>query len=138
MRDTGSDGFHALYPSSYRSVAQARHAVADFAIDCGFDFADVCDISLAVGEALNNATEHGHASGGKFGLACSFDGVDLVIEVSDQGAGFDVAKLLAKSDMPSPERGMGVLLMRSLMDRVEHDCSRGGTVVTLIKRRRLR
>jgi len=137
VRDAGQDGFHALYPSAYRSVAQARHAVADYAIDCGFDFADVSDISLAVGEALNNATEHGHSADEQFGLACSFDGVDLVIKVSDRGAGFDVRKLLGKFEPPSPDRGMGILLMRTLMDSVEHDCSRGGTTVTLTKRRRL-
>lgn len=138
LESSGRDTFYALYPSAYDSVAQARHAVADFAIDCGYDYADVCDIALAVGEACNNATEHGHVASGHFSLGCEFDGVDLVIDVTDRGNGFDVRKTVVPIQMPVPSRGMGILLMRTLMDRVEHDCTRGGTTVRLVKRRRLR
>lgn len=134
----GQHGIDALYPSAYHSVAQARHAVADFAIDCGFDYADVCDIALAAGEACNNAAEHGHVASGHFRLGCTFDGVDLCIEVSDNGAGFDVAVVRGATRRDVLERGMGIFLMRTLMDRVEHDCSGGGTTVRLVKRRRLR
>jgi len=132
------DGFNALYPSAFTSVAEARHAVADFAIDCGFDFADVCDIALAVGEACNNATEHGHVPSGHFSLGCTFDGIDLVIEVSDNGVGFDVQTLAETSSRRMPDRGMGIFLMRTLMDRVEHNCEGKGTTVRLLKRRRAR
>jgi anti-sigma regulatory factor (Ser/Thr protein kinase) len=137
LESSGRDTFYALYPSAYNSVAQARHAVADFAIDCGYDYADVCDIALAVGEACNNAAEHGHVASGHFSLGCEFDGVDLVIEVIDRGTGFDVRKTVVPIQMPVPSRGMGILLMRTLMDRVEHDCTRGGTTVRLVKRRKL-
>jgi serine/threonine-protein kinase RsbW len=134
----GQDGFDALFPSAYRSVAEARHAVADYAIDCGFDYADVCDIALAVGEACNNAAEHGHVVSGHFRLGATFDGVDLSIVVADSGAGFDPRQVPGTIKRDMMDRGMGIFLMRALMDRVEHDCTGDGTTVRLVKRRRLR
>lgn len=139
MRDSkGQHNIEALYPSAYPSVAEARHAVADFAIDCGFDYADMCDIALAVGEACNNAAEHGHVPSGHFRIGCTFDGVDLTIEIADNGSGFDIKQVPESIRRDVVDRGMGIFLMRTLMDRVEHDCSGNGTIVRLVKRRRLR
>jgi len=137
MLDSDPNSFQALYPSAYRSVSEARHAAADFALDCGFDMSDLCDIALAVGEACNNAAEHGHVDAGRIRLGCVFDGVDLRIEISDNGLGFDVRRVLGVTGASSRERGMGIHIMRTLMDRVEYDCSGDGTTVRLIKRRRL-
>jgi anti-sigma regulatory factor (Ser/Thr protein kinase) len=131
---TNPTSFQARYPSAFRSVADARHAVADFAIDCGFDMADICDIALAVGEACNNAAEHGHSATGQIHLQCSFDGVDLAVVVADKGCGFDVRRVGHVVDN-GKDRGLGIFLMRTLMDGVEYDCSNGGTTVRLVKRR---
>ena len=130
--------FSARYPSSYRSVAQARHAVADFALDCGFDLAEVCDIALAVGEACNNAVEHGHVNDGSILLHCAFDGVSLNVEVADQGRGFDSDHLAEAAGSSRGDRGLGIFLMRTLMDRVEYESKDCGTVVRLTTRLRRR
>jgi serine/threonine-protein kinase RsbW len=131
------NGFSARYPSAFRSVAQARHAVADFALDCGFDLTEVCDIALAVGEACNNAVEHGHVEQGAILVGCKFDGVDLKVEVSDHGRGFDARAIAnALANQHRGERGLGIFLMRTLMDRVEY-VSDSGTSVHLTKRRHL-
>jgi anti-sigma regulatory factor (Ser/Thr protein kinase) len=134
---TDPTNFSARYPSAFRSVAEARHAVADFALDCGFDLADICDIALAVGEACNNAAEHGHNDSGQILLQCRFDGVDLAIVVSDNGRGFDVRGVgHTPGSNGKGDRGLGIFLMRTLMDAVEYDCAGGGTTVRLMKRRR--
>lgn len=134
---TDPNSFNARYPSAFRSVAEARHAVADFALDCGFDLADICDVALAVGEACNNAAEHGHSDTGQIHLRCSFDGVDLAVVVADNGCGFDVHRVgYSPGDNGKGDRGLGIFLMRTLMDGVEYDCSNGGTTVRLVKRRR--
>ena len=135
---TDPSSYSARYPSAFRSVADARHAVADFALDCGFDLADICDIALAVGEACNNAAEHGHNESGQIQLQCTFDGVDLSVVVADSGAGFDPRQVPGTIKRDMMDRGMGIFLMRALMDRVEHDCTGDGTTVRLVKRRRLR
>lgn len=128
--------FSAHYPSSYRSVAQARHAVADFALDCGFDLAEVCDIALAVGEACNNAVEHGHVEQGSILVRCTFDGVNLNVEIADEGRGFDTRYLAEAAGSSRGDRGLGIFLMRTLMDRVEYESKNCGTVVRLTTRRR--
>jgi serine/threonine-protein kinase RsbW len=115
-------------------VARARRAVGDFALRCGFLPPDVHDIILAVGEACNNAAEHGHVPGGSFSIDGIFDGAMLIVEVADTGAGFtptdghiDVPHL----DLP---RGRGMQIMRLLMDGVVLRSSQSGTSVTLRKR----
>ncbi len=136
MHATDPNSFHAHYPSAYRSAVEARHAVADFAIDCGFDLADTGDIALAVGEAFNNAAEHGHRDAGQILLRCSFDGVDLAVTVADSGCGFDVRHVdRARGDRGKSDRGLGIFLMQTLMDSVEYDGSGTGTTVRLVKRR---
>ena len=93
---------------------------------------------MAVGEACNNATEHGHVINGSFALACAFDHDGLRIEVKDLGSGFDPDD----KEIPVPReqrgsRGLGIFMMRSLMDVVRFAVGGAGTTVMLCKRRPL-
>ena len=96
-------------------------------------------IGLATHEAVINAIIHGNCRDPgrlvEVQLAC--DGEDLVICVADQGAGFDptrVADPLLPENLLRPG-GRGLLLMRALMDEVDHRPGpMGGTVATLRRR----
>ena len=101
-------------------------------MSCGFDLADTCDIALAVGEACNNAAEHGHVERGSFSLGCSFDGRNLTVQVSDSGEGFDPAGTGTLRGEPAV-RGLGIFIMRALMDSVSYRTNGRGTTVELIK-----
>jgi serine/threonine-protein kinase RsbW len=99
------------------------------------------NVPVALTEALSNAILRGNAEdGGKqVRVRASVDIRELVLEVEDQGEGFD---LEAKSvDPTSPERlgredGRGLFLMRRLMDRVERfPGDDQGSVVRLTLRR---
>lgn len=125
--------FRAAFPSAYRSVAKARHAATEFAIQCGFSLADVCDIALAVGEACNNAAEHGHVEQGHFSIGCSFDGQALRVQIRDSGSGFDLAGKGMRLEQPG-QRGLGIFIMRALMDDVSYDMTNRGTSVEIVKR----
>ena len=63
------------------------------------------------------------------------DGRALAIEIIDYGGGFDVA---GKGADLNPEergvRGLGIFLMRCLMDEVSYSTNRGGTTVRMVKR----
>jgi len=127
--------FRAIFPSEYRSVPAARRSVATFAAECGFDAESVSDIALAVGEACNNATEHGHVAQGCYTVTCAFDGLKMYIEVQDLGCGFDPAGSGdPQSLVVSRGRGFGIFIMRSLMDFVEYSVTREGTRVVLVKK----
>ena len=127
--------FKALYPSGYRSVAAARRAVTGFALACGFDREALSDIALAVGEACNNATEHGHVADGFFSVDCAFDGDAFHVSVQDFGHGFSPD---AEGRPMDPEdrgvRGLGIFIMRALSDSVAYASTEHGTKVELTKR----
>lgn len=94
------------------------------------------DIKVAFGEALANALRHGAPAAGEANIMARVGAYSdrVVIEVSDNGPGFDgVAP--GSDDLYKPS-GRGVMFMKALMDRVEFVKSDdGGTVVRMTKHR---
>ena len=128
-----STTFRATFTSDLRNASLARRSVASFARLCGFSDEDIADIKVAAGEALGNAVEHGRSSRSSgFSVRCSYDGDELVIEVRDNGSGF-MPVSEAFDDLPERERGLGIFLMRRLMDDVSY--ARNGTLVRLARKR---
>lgn len=128
--------YSARFPSTLASVAHARRACTEFAQSCGFGPSETADIALAVGEACNNAAEHGHIAGGQYCVRCTFANGALRICVEDRGKGFEPR---GKGARREPEqrgvRGLGIFIMRALMDDVSYEITDVGTAVSLIKRR---
>jgi anti-sigma regulatory factor (Ser/Thr protein kinase) len=122
------------YPSRLASVSKARREVASFARTCGLAAADVSDIALAAGEACNNAAEHGHVLDGFFTVTCAFENGEFAVEVADEGCGFDPT---GKGECLEPERlglrGLGIFIMRSVMDEVCFTMGACGTCVHMLK-----
>jgi serine/threonine-protein kinase RsbW len=98
------------------------------------------NLAVALTEALSNAilrgnnddpTKHVHVS-------ARVDTVRLVVDVSDEGTGFDLDQCTLDPTTPANvdrEDGRGLFLMRSLMDRVERfDDARGNTVRLTLNR----
>jgi len=127
--------FKHRYASRYTSVTQARRDVVAFTALCGLHEHDIADVALAVGEACNNAAEHGHVNGGFFTLRCTCSAGRLTVDVLDEGKGFLLA---GKGERMDPEsrgvRGLGIFLMRALMDDVSYEMAGHGTRVRLIKK----
>jgi serine/threonine-protein kinase RsbW len=125
----------ARFPSAPSAVSAARRAARAFARRCGFGQWEISDIVLAVGEACNNAVEHAHVTGGQFTMRChDGDGV-ATFEIEDRGGGFELNGQGAT--IPPSERGvrgLGIFLMRCLMDEVQYDTNAAGTTVRLTKR----
>ena len=96
-------------------------------------------IGIAVREAVANAIKHGNredpAKRVEIDLGVSDD--EVVIQVSDQGTGFDPQRV---ADPRQPENllrpnGRGIFFMNSYMDGIDYSFKpEGGTVVTLRKR----
>jgi len=122
------------YQSKLASVCKARREVTSFARGCGLLPSDVSDIALATGEACNNAAEHGHVMGGHFTVICWFENGEFAVEVADEGCGFDPS---GKGECLDPERlgmrGLGIFIMRSLMDDVCFTMNACGTCVRMQK-----
>lgn len=126
-----------------------RHTLAQKVVHLGLPVDVVFDLQLAVSEAFNNAAEHGfkHVSANKVIIRLYYYETFLSVEVEDSGCGIHEHLTIDNSNSPrggrtfdlschfgTKERGMGLALMRILMDEV---CVRarhnGGTHVTFIK-----
>lgn len=101
------------------------------------------DLRIAVSEAVTNAIE-AHASSGaneRVILRCDLADDRIEVEVIDRGAGFDPDSTPTAPAADDPERllhesGLGIPLMRELVDETEFRASPTGTVVRLVVTRR--
>ena len=118
-------------PAQSQWVRVARLTVAGVAARQGFSVEAVEDLKVAVSEAINNAIQHGSAldeNGETENVCIALEprAEGLWIVVTDGGRlqhQLSLDKPLpapdANLDGELPEGGMGLLLIRSLMDRVE-------------------
>lgn len=129
------------FDADFENLDDIREFVGEAADQVGFSDKEIYSIQLAADEASSNIIEHAYAGikGGKLEIECSvFDG-GLKIVMRDQGKSFN------PSSVPEPnvnadlsERkigGLGMYLMRKLMDEVTYESSdEDGNVLTMIKR----
>ncbi len=95
---------------------------------------------LAVGELCNNSIKHAYEGMGGQPIRISLvAGPDqVVIEVEDWGKPFDSSRYRPPDLEVTPEQGLGLFLVRSVVDDLLVDVERdSGTRWTLIKRRPL-
>ena len=88
-------------------------------------------IKLALEEALINAIKHGNREDTAAQIVIEYDvnAARAIIQVTDEGGGFDPARLpdpRAQENLESP-CGRGILLMRAYMDEVRYN-PRGNSV----------
>ena len=94
------------------------------------------NLAVALTEALSNAILRGNNDDPEkhVHVTARVDRVRLVVEVADQGEGFDLEQCTLDPTTPENvdrEDGRGLFLMRKLMDRVERFDDARGNVVRL-------
>lgn len=112
------------------SLASSRRDLADDRVD---------DLKVAVSEACTNAIEAHReaATDANILLRCEEHDDRLVVVVQDRGPGFDPDTLPEHPPVTDPdrlnfERGLGIPLIRTLVDDVEIESSDAGTSVRMI------
>ena len=81
--------------------------------------ATVADLKLALTEACSNSVRHAYVNGdGHVEISFELRPDRLVIEVSDDGAGFEVGPA-KDADAELTEGGLGIAIIRSIADEVE-------------------
>ena len=103
---------------------------------------EVSRLELAADEACTNAIRHaGGGPGGELTVRASFDAETVTVGVADAGPGFDPGAI-PDEDAPrllAARRtgGLGLRLMRSLVDELRYERHPGGTnELRLVKRRK--
>ena len=128
-------------PSSLESLGKISDFVVTAARAAGLDDHGVWEVQLAADEAATNIILHAygdHNLHGPVTIETSLKGNEFVVCLRDEGAPFDPSTVPAP-DLTSPveERatgGLGIYLMRTLMDRVEFRFDpEGFNVLTMAK-----
>ena len=105
-----------------------------FAFEHGFN-SEAEDVALATQEALKNIIQHACPADNNMHFEVIAMKDNLVIDVTDEGSGFDT-NLLADGPAPAMAlHGRGVQLIRGLMDNVWITSDQEGTVVHMEKKR---
>jgi serine/threonine-protein kinase RsbW len=130
------------YPSTLESVDLAEGEILKAAEETGFDEDDRHRIGMAVRECMVNAVVHGNRYNRNKRVHVSVSlrkfetGLRFMIQITDQGEGFEV------QEVPDPlhdtnllrHSGRGLFLMGAFMDDMKvRKVSPAGTEVTLVK-----
>ena len=129
------------FPARFEYLDEIRSHVAREARASGFSDKAVYALQLAADEAASNIIEHAYAgrTDGSFVMSCDFQKDRMVITFRDQGQAFDVSKVSnpdLKADLSERKiGGLGIYLMRKLMDEVHYRSTDSENILTLTKRR---
>jgi serine/threonine-protein kinase RsbW len=135
MQAEGTLGIVELrIPSKAEWVAVARLAVAAVANRLNFSIEDIEDVKLAVAEACTNCIQHAEGSE-QIQITCETGADGLTVRVRDFGRGGRPEGVPLRSEDEERVGGLGVFLIRSLMDAVEYDVHpEGGTDLVMTKK----
>lgn len=129
-----------VFPGDFKSLISIGEFVNTFAEQLNFSVADLYAIQTAVDEACSNIIDHAYGEENlgyiEIHLEDLTDGVKIIIK--DDGNPFD------PNTVPEPEigipldqrkeRGLGVFMIKKLMDSVQYDFSNPQqNILTLIK-----
>jgi len=136
--ETGKE-YTLKIPGRTNNLERIRTFVSGVARKAGFSEADVNKIELAVDEACSNVIEHAYANdaGKDIDIAVRTDCRKLTVIVTDHGRSFhfngvpmpDMKQYLAELRIG----GLGIYLMKMLMDEVEYRSESGRNEVRMAK-----
>jgi serine/threonine-protein kinase RsbW len=131
-----------IFPARFEFLDEIRELVAQVARDGGFTDKAIYSLQLAADEAASNIIEHAYEgiSNATLDITCDMQGDMIVITMRDTGKPFDPSKVKRpnlKADLSDRQiGGLGVYLMRKLMDEVSYQSnSKTGNLLTMTKRR---
>lgn len=127
--------------SSPSCLAAVRGAVEEMARYEGFGEMDSHALVLAVDEALANVIEHGYSGVEGLPIEVTLSAVrssdhraGVCVVVRDQGKQVDPGQICGRDLEDIRPGGLGVHIIRSVMDEVEYSCpNEGGMLLRMVK-----
>lgn len=115
-------------PAKAEYIALCRLALTGLARLHPLSDEQLADLKLALTEATSNSVRHAYpGADGSVEITYELHGDRLVIEVADEGAGFDPADESGNGDLENlTEGGLGIAIIRSIADEFELGKGPGG------------
>jgi serine/threonine-protein kinase RsbW len=115
------------FPARAEYVSLARLALTGLSRLRQLDDETLADLKLAITEAASNSVRHAY-DGGEGTVEVLFDlhPDRLVVEVSDDGRGFDYAERVDGGDDELSEGGLGIAIIGTVADELELGRGPGG------------
>ena len=120
-------------------VPQLSEFIDSFAEEAGIDFSLTMSLNLAMEEAVVNVMQYAYPQGtkGKVEILAESEGEEVTFVISDSGKAFDpTAKAEVDVNLNVEDRpigGLGIHLVRQIMDSVEYKREDNKNVLTLRK-----
>jgi len=131
------------FAAKFEYLDEIRDFVGEIARSGGFSDKDIYNIQLATDEAASNIIEHAYEDqpAGILELSCGMKDDTITIILIDHGESFDPSEIPLpdlKADLSDRKiGGLGIFLMRKLMDEVHYEPKPDkSNVLTMIKRKR--
>ncbi|MCL5773374.1 MAG: ATP-binding protein [Firmicutes bacterium] len=121
-------------PSKPEYVGIVRLAISGIANRLRFSYEDTEDLKLAVAEACNSAIHHAKYIDDIL-VDCEVKADMIIITVKDSGKGTDKYKEKVLPESSENDEKMGLFLIETLMDSVEHRIEpHGGLFIRMVKK----
>ncbi|MEI6840241.1 MAG: ATP-binding protein [Methanomicrobiales archaeon] len=127
-------------PADMSGLKEILDGVAILLEEQGFPFELISDVQLATDEAVTNAILHGYdGKEGEVRVISEADDQEVVVIVEDGAPAFDpvtfVSRDVSLDGDDRPIGGLGLILIRSVMDEVGYRHEDGKNIFTMVKRR---
>jgi anti-sigma regulatory factor (Ser/Thr protein kinase) len=120
-------------------LAPLRAMVNSMAAQAGLEDISACHLVLAMDEAITNIIRHGYdgSPDGRIWVTLSHlsDGPGLRVEISDRARTVDPQRLQGRDLADVRPGGLGLHLIRTLVDRFEHAPRIGGGMRIVLEKR---
>ena len=123
----GSGTVALTIPARPEFIALCRLALTGLARTRALPQELLADMKLALTEACSNSVRHAYDQGHEGQVAIRYELGDdrLVVEVQDEGGGFDL-DVLAAANAELDEGGLGIAIIRAVTDELEIGRGPGG------------
>jgi serine/threonine-protein kinase RsbW len=132
--------FELIIDSNIEKIPEVSALLGEEMQTFGFGSEEILDTQLAVEEAIINVINHGYKNpGGEIIVSCRISTDCIKVQITDAAPRFDPLSV------PEPELdstledrgvgGLGVFLIRRVMDEISYRYENGKNILVLIKRR---
>jgi serine/threonine-protein kinase RsbW len=134
--DAGDRSIRLTVPAKAEYITLGRLALTAIARVRPFSDETLSDLKLALTEACTNSVRHAYNDGrsGTVEIVYQLEPDRLVVEVTDDGQGFEPSEVEGDGNSDLSEGGLGIAIIRAVADEVEIDeRESGGSRLRFVK-----